>query len=99
MKKDGVKGLRGLFSLPADLPIGEKERIEISKKGSLRTALIEGVHRILLYGAQKMIFSMSDGRIEVDGEALDCATYMSGAICITGEIKGISFYEGGGEKN
>ncbi|MBO5051137.1 MAG: YabP/YqfC family sporulation protein [Clostridia bacterium] len=77
------------------MPIGESERIEITKKGGIRSIVAEGVLHILLYGTEEMIFSIVGGRLEIRGRELSCTSYASGAVCITGEILSLSFCNGG----
>ena len=91
MKKRKREVLSRMFV--SDIPIGERERIEITRRGGVRSILIEGIEGILLYGAEQMIFALKDGRLEIYGRELDCTTYISGAIGITGDILSLSFCE------
>lgn len=91
MKQKKHRSIRQLLSISDGLPIGEKERIEISRTGERRSVLIEGVRRILLYGAEEMVFLMSGELLTVQGRELDCVTYVSGAMGIVGEIRTVSF--------
>ncbi|MBQ8350958.1 MAG: YabP/YqfC family sporulation protein [Clostridia bacterium] len=95
MKNRKNRSIRSLLASSNGLPIGERERIEITKKGNTRTIIVEGIRQILLYGAEEMVFLMSEGRLSICGRELDCVTYASGAIGIDGEIISISFLEGG----
>ena len=99
MKNKKHGGLRSMFFMSDGLPIGEKEKIEIVKKGKYRSVLIEGVRGILLYGTEEMAFSTSDGRVELLGRDMECTNYVSGAVGITGEISTLAFVtEGEHEK-
>ena len=75
------------------LPMGECNRIEMTRMGGGRLMLVEGVRQILLYGAEEMAFLMKKERLIVRGKNLDCVSYASGAIGITGEFFSVSFEE------
>ena len=95
MKTSKKQRVSRLFA--PDIPIGESERIEITKRGGMRSILVEGIEGILLYGAEQMIFALKEGRLEIYGRELDCTTYVSGAIGITGDIRSLSFCGDGKE--
>ena len=86
--------LRDFLFTKDRLPIGEQEKIEITKKGNARSLLVEGVKRILLYGDEEMVFSLTKERLVVRGNELDCVNYVSGAIGVVGSIYSIAFVEG-----
>lgn len=95
MKHDKIRTIRSMLTGPIGLPVGENEKIEIVRKGKSRSVLIEGIRRILLYGTDEMAFSMPGGQLVIHGKGLDCISYVSGAIGITGEIASLSFEEAG----
>ena len=76
------------------LPLAEWGKIEVTGKDSGRSVLIENVKRILLYSQEEMQFLRADGLVSIRGKALDCISYASGAIGISGEIHEILFQKG-----
>jgi hypothetical protein len=94
MRRKKGQPVRHSFFASNGLPIGEQDRIEITRKGSTRLMLVEGVRQILLYGAEEMAFLLKKERLIVRGRDLDCVSYASGAIGITGEFSSVSFEEG-----
>lgn len=84
------------FTMIGELPIGEREKIEIVRVGGERQLIVNGITRILHYGTDKMILALGKERLEIMGEGLDCMTYVSGAIGIRGQVDRVVF--GGQEK-
>lgn len=84
-------------SFPSQEPIlrTEKQKIEVVLQGKQRYITIDHVKKILQYSTEVMGFSLGTEYLEIQGANLDCATYVSGAIGITGEIICIRFAKGG----
>lgn len=91
MKREKGKTVCHRLAWSVGLPLGENEKIEIVRNRKSRTVLIEGIRQILLYGTDEMAFSISSGRLIIHGKGLDCVSYVSGAIGITGEISSLLF--------
>ena len=60
-----------------------------------RDMLIRGCKRILKYTSDEMILEAKRFNISVVGERLECLTYHTEGIEISGEIHGINFIFGG----
>lgn len=97
MKLEKNRSVRNLFKLNNGLPMGEREKIEITRQGARRSVIVEGIRQILLYGTEEMVFLMAKERLVICGKELDCVNYVSGAIGICGEITSIAFVQGGEE--
>lgn len=83
---------KGVFGIaPIELPIAEREKIEIVRDGNDRKIVLNGVKRILQYDPLCMIFSLGKERLEIRGTGLDCVFYISGAIGIRGKIQSVVF--------
>ncbi|MBQ8175342.1 MAG: YabP/YqfC family sporulation protein [Clostridia bacterium] len=89
MRKDREK--KRVFSSSGELPITEREKIEIVRVGRDRRIVINGIKRILQYDRSCMAFSLGKERLEIHGEELDCISYISGAIGISGKIRELCF--------
>ena len=61
--------------------------LEVNKK----TALVSGVEKIIEYTDKVISLDDRNGRLVFEGEMLECLTYASGAIEISGDIKHITF--------
>ena len=96
MRDRGLNMKRKHRSLPLQEPVlcAEKQKIEIILQGQQRYITIDHVKKILQYSTEVMIFSLGTECLEIQGVNLDCATYVSGAIGITGEIICIRFTKG-----
>lgn len=79
-----------LFS-STEMPIFEGGRIEVTESGAEKELLILGVHRILRFGEEEMIFARKRDRVSVCGRALVCISYASGAVGIRGQVSSLFF--------
>ena len=76
-----------------ELPLGERERIEVVLTGNKRLARVHGVRKVLDYSSEKIGLAMKKGRLLIEGKELACITYAGGAIGIEGKVLQISFLE------
>ena len=74
-----------------ELPLFEGGRIEIVEVGGCKELLILGVLRILRFGEERMAFSRRRDCVTVEGSALACISYASGAVGIRGNVSTLSF--------
>ena len=86
------------FNGLVELSFREAEKIEITGKGVRRKVVLEGVRRILQYGEEEIRLERADGCVAVHGRMLDCVSYVSGAIGISGEIEALVFQSKKGEE-
>lgn len=90
MKKQNWQ--KRLFSLPSvDLPIGEKEKLEVVRAGKERRVTLNGVKRILQYDPACMRFSYGRQWVEIRGDGLCCTFYINGAVGVCGSVREIVF--------
>lgn len=75
----------------AELPFLESGRVEIVDAGGCKELLILGVVRILRFGEEKMAFARRHDNITVEGSALSCVSYASGAVGIRGQVSALFF--------
>lgn len=86
--------LAALLSV-SEMPITERDRMEIVRKGSGHRILLNGVRRILQYGDTEMRFAVRDGRVGIVGQGLCCTAYDAGCVSIDGRVTGVFFLEEG----
>lgn len=89
MKKQAEK--RKHKSDSGELPLLEREKIEIVRRGRERQAVLSGVARILQYDPACMIFLRGRNKVEIHGEGLECVFFISGAVGVCGCIRKIIF--------
>ena len=85
------KGRLAALLATSEMPIAERERIEIVRVGRGRRVLLCGVRRILQYSAEKMMFALRQETVSVTGKELTCTAYADGAVSVCGGVQSISF--------
>ena len=94
MKKNEKKKAHAFFSV-REIPLSEREMIEITRVGEERRLVLNGVRRILQYDAACMIFLLRRERLEVHGQGLCCSFFVSGAVGVLGKVTCLCFAEEG----
>lgn len=79
----------------AETPKLSHSRLELIGGGKRRILRMEGVKKILLCREDCVKASLAHETITVEGRALLCLTYMTGAVEVSGVILSLSFSEGG----
>ena len=76
-----------------DFSIGNKNQFYMSASGSVKgkTVLTDGVKKIKKYTEELIILDLCSEEVVLCGENLECLTYASGAIEISGRVSSISF--------
>lgn len=92
MKQKAGAGLRALFDV-REMPLFEREKIEIVRKGKHRCILLCGVQRILQYDESEMKFALRQESVSVIGKNLICTTYADGAVSVEGDMESIRFHK------
>lgn len=87
--KDG--SIRGSFFHTTELPLSERERIEIVRVGERRRVVLCGVKRILQYGEKEMTFRLRGECVAIAGEGLSCTFYADGAVGVMGKVYSLRF--------
>ena len=80
--------------LKGEMPLATRERIEIIRAGEERQLIVNGVVRILQYGAEEMILALGKEELTIQGERLNCTTYVSGGIGVSGSVERLIFNRG-----
>ena len=70
---------------------GRSSSVSVTLGANKKTALVSGVEMIIEYTDELVSLQERSGRIVFLGEALECLTYASGAIEISGKIKHVTF--------
>ncbi len=85
--------LAGKISKYRDFSIGSKNQFYMSASGSVKgkAVLTEGVKKIKKYTDELIILELCSEEVVLCGENLECLTYASGAIEISGRVNSISF--------
>ena len=91
------KGRFSSFFAVSELPICEREKIEIFRVGKERKVLLSGVRRILLYSETEMRFALQNGRVSVLGQGLTCVGYEERRVAVSGTLLSVSFSEEDGK--
>ena len=85
--------LANKFSKYRDFSIGNKNQFYLSASGGAmgKTVLTDGVKKIKKYTDELVILELCSEEVVLCGENLECLTYASGAIEISGKVSSISF--------
>ena len=74
-------------SLPSDALAGDF-RLEIRGRNSV---IVCGCRRIQKYTPTEIMLSAKDFDVKIIGERLTCTAYHEGAICLEGNVTGVTF--------
>lgn len=73
-------------------------RIYMLDNGRIKRVRVEGAKKLLLCLEKEVKISLGTEMLRVEGEGLSCSNYASGAVEISGRMRGIFFETRGGSE-
>ncbi len=74
-----------------EIPLLEREKIEIVRIQKERRVFLCGVRRILQYSDRCMIFLLQRETVIIEGEGLTCVSFTGGAVGVRGHLLSLRF--------